>query len=217
MLARAFQDDPLAIYMLPKEHDRARLLPAHFTAVVKYGHLAGEVWTTEGRVDGVAVWLPPGHVEMHQDRMEQAGLTKLPSIIGADAVMRFTKFLEYLDPLRKRDASALHWYAMVIGVDPEKQGKGVGSYLLQPVLARTDSDGRPCYLETVQLNNVPFYRKHGFQTIVEDVEPKSGLRFWTFRRDPQASKTLSEKRLVMQRVSEISRLLSSSSLQAQAQ
>jgi len=67
MLARASQDDPLAIYMIPNEHDRARLLPAHFKAAIKYGYLAGEVWTTQGRVEGVSVWLPPKHLQMNPD------------------------------------------------------------------------------------------------------------------------------------------------------
>ena len=188
VLAQAFNDDPLAAYMLPKEEDRAVLLPAHFIAVVKYGLLSGEVWTTEGRVEGVSVWLPPGRLEMNPVRMHEAGFDELPSIIGFDAVQRFTEFFQYLEPIHKRDVQAEHWYAMVIGVAPESQGRGIGDSLLQPVLTRADLEGVPCYLETVQPTNVSFYRKHGFEVIVEEVEPRSRLRFWTFRRDPKRLK-----------------------------
>jgi hypothetical protein len=42
----------------------------------------------------------------------------------------------------------------------------------------------PCYLETAQRTNVPFYCHLGFSVVDEVVEPASGLTLWTFRRDP---------------------------------
>ena len=61
--------------------------------------------------------------------------------------------------------AAFVWYLALLGVDHDMQGQGVGSCILQPILARADAEQHPCYLETV--------------------EPRSGLRFWTFRREPQ--------------------------------
>ncbi len=49
-------------------------------------------------------------------------------------------------------------------------------------IARTQ--GVPCYLETAQPANVRFYTGNGFQLLVEGVEPKSGLHYWTFKREP---------------------------------
>jgi hypothetical protein len=34
--------------------------------------------------------------------------------------------------------------------------------------------------------NVRYFQRHGFQVVVEEVEPKSQIRFWTMRRDPGA-------------------------------
>ncbi len=184
VLTRAFLNDPLNVYMLPDEGDRRRLCPVHFAAFVKYGRLAGHVLTTEA-LEGVAVWFPPGRVEMQPELMDEAGISELPSILGADAFARFMGFLEYLEPLHKRDVQPQHWYLLVIGVEPQRQSSGIGSTLLRSVLAQADAERVPCYLETTQPTNVPFYRKHGFEIVVEDVEPTSGLRFWTFRRDPR--------------------------------
>ena len=64
--------------------------------------------------------------------------------------------------------------------------RGLGLALLQPVIDRADSAGLPCYLETAQPDNVAFYEHLGFTRLVEAVEPRSGLRLWTFRRDPPA-------------------------------
>ena len=75
---------------------------------------------------------------------------------------------------------------MVVGVAPEEQGKGIGRALLQPSIKRADTAGQPCYLETAQPANVGFYDRLGFRRVVDMVEPQSGLRLWTFRRDPAA-------------------------------
>ena len=55
---------------------------------------------------------------------------------------------------------------------------------MQPVLERADRDRLPCYLETAKEINVSFYKKHGFEVVVEDDLPGGGPRFWTMKRDP---------------------------------
>lgn len=50
---------------------------------------------------------------------------------------------------------------------------------------RADADGVPCYLETANEKNVPFYQKQGFSVIVDTIDSTSGLRLWTFRREPR--------------------------------
>lgn len=186
ILADSFFRDPIVLYMFPDESERARLLPWHFTAFVRYGHLFGEVYSTAGRTDGVAVWLPPGSVEMPDERIRQAGLDKAPEVLGRGPWERFTSVMSYLEQFHRRDVQMRHWYLPLIGIDSLQQGRGLGSALLEPVLARADDEALPCYLETVEPRNVPFYRRHGFRVITEDVEPRSGIRFWTFRRDPHS-------------------------------
>jgi ribosomal protein S18 acetylase RimI-like enzyme len=89
-----------------------------------------------------------------------------------------------VDPYHHRDVPAAHWYVMVVGVEPAAQGSGVGRALLQPIMDRAQAAGLPCYLETAQPNNVAFYEHLGFRRLVETVDHQSGLRLWTFRRDP---------------------------------
>ena len=54
VLARGFQDDSFQCYIIPDEEERWRLSPSIFAVLVRYGVLAGEVWTTEGKIRGVA-------------------------------------------------------------------------------------------------------------------------------------------------------------------
>ncbi|HRD29223.1 MAG TPA: GNAT family N-acetyltransferase, partial [Caulobacter sp.] len=58
-----------------------------------------------------------------------------------------------------------HWYLSMIGVDPSRQGQGLGAALLKAGLARCDADGLPAYLESSSPKNVPLYERHGFEVI----------------------------------------------------
>ena len=55
-----------------------------------------------------------------------------------------------------------HWYLNVVSTLPSRQGRGLGSVILQPPLAEADADGVPCYLESSNPRNVSLYLRHGF-------------------------------------------------------
>ena len=183
-LARAFQGDPLQTYVFPDPKERAARSPGHFAPLLRYGLQFGEVLTTAGAPAGAAVWLGPDAWDVTPERAAAAGLDDLPNALGAAAAERFFSVLAAIDPYHRRDVPAEHWYVMVVGVAPEAQGSGLGRALLQPIMDRADAAGQPCYLETAQPSNVAFYEHLGFRRVVETVEPQSGLRLWTFRRDP---------------------------------
>lgn len=145
------------------------------------------VWSTHEYLKGLAVSLPPRHSDAHF--LEDAGFHRLPSILGAEAHGRFTSFLDYLAPLRSRAVPGPHWYVMILGVDPRNQREGVGRSLLQEMFRRADAEGAPCYLETAQPRNVPFYTNSGFAVVDHGVEPSSALPYWTFLRNPRTSTT----------------------------
>lgn len=182
-LARAFHDDPLQTYILPDPADRAARSPAHFASILRYGLLFGEVFSLPGPASGAAVVLPPGGWEITPERAAAAGFDEWPTTLGAVAAERFVAALSVLEPFHHRDVPPAHWYVLLVGVSPEAQGSGRGRALLQPTLDRAAVAGQPCYLETAQPGNVPFYEHLGFRTLVHLVEPTSALPLWTFRRD----------------------------------
>ena len=188
-LSRAFHDDPLQTYVFPDAEERIALSPLHFTPLLRYGMLFGEVLTNAGQCAGAAVWLGPDAWEVTPERAEAAGLDRLPQDIGEAAAERFLGALTAIEPYHRSDVPPAHWYVMVVGVAPEARGTGLGRALLQPILDRADSSGLPCYLETAQPENVGFYEHLGFRTVVETVAEPSGLRLWTFRRDARRSRS----------------------------
>lgn len=57
-------------------------------------------------------------------------------------------------------------YLWFIGVNPELQGKGLGSALFQEIEAQNKTQ-LPTYLETSTETNLPFYQKLGFEVYRE--------------------------------------------------
>jgi ribosomal protein S18 acetylase RimI-like enzyme len=89
-----------------------------------------------------------------------------------------------MDELHKRKVPGPHWYLWALGVEPARQGQGIGSRLIAPVLAQADREGLPCYLETETAGNVAFYQKQGFYVVSDDLVPGQSLRIWTMLREP---------------------------------
>ncbi|MGI8551207.1 MAG: GNAT family N-acetyltransferase [Dehalococcoidia bacterium] len=84
--------------------------------------------------------------------------------------------------LKQRDLPGPCWYLNILGVDPIRQGTGIGGRLVKPILQRGDAQEMPCYLETFKERNLRFYQKHGFRVLAEAVLPEDGPRFWTMLR-----------------------------------
>ncbi len=130
------------------------------------------------------MWLPPGETAVTDERAAEAGLDTLADALGAAAADRFCSVLGAVEPYHRTDVPAEHWYVMVVGIEPTAQGLGLGRALLAPILEEARRDRLPCYLETAQPNNVPFYEHLGFHVLRDVVHESSGLRLWTFRLDP---------------------------------
>jgi len=184
-LARAFHDDPLMLYAIPDPAERARLLPEVYARMVRFGTLAGEVYVTAGALDGVALWLPP-NAKWTRENIEASGMHQMSGLIGDDAYQRYREVVGREWQARERDMTGACWYLFLLGVEPSRQRRGLGGAMMRPVLERARVEQVACYLETENQRNVAFYLKQGFEMIVNGEEAgASGVRFWTFRRQPK--------------------------------
>jgi ribosomal protein S18 acetylase RimI-like enzyme len=182
VMARAFQNDPMLKYLVHDDARRARLLPSFFGTVVRYCLRYGEVYTT-ATLDGLACWLPPGNTTPTIGRMLRIGVHVSPLQFGWMGLRRYAALADYTYATHKRSAPGQHWYLWALGVDPPRQGQGIGGMLMQPVLAQADGAALPCYLETENERNVLFYQKYGFQVGSEGEVPKGGLHVWGMLRE----------------------------------
>jgi ribosomal protein S18 acetylase RimI-like enzyme len=184
-LAHAFHDDPLMVYTVPDAAERTRVLPDVYARMIRFGVLTGEVYVTAGALEGVALWLPP-NAKWTRENIEASGMHETATLIGNDAYQRYREVVGREWNARERDMTGACWYLFLLGVEPNRQRRGLGGALMRPVLERADKEQVACYLETENQRNVAFYLKQGFDLIVNGEEAgASGVRFWTFRRTPK--------------------------------
>ena len=180
VLARAFQHDPAWSWVLPDPRRRAALLPWLFRLGFEVS--VADVWTTDGAVVGAARWLPPG----------RPGLRLVPALFAfvatpfrlREATGRFLAYGRAVESMRARAACGPHWYLAGIGVEPGRQRQGIGSALLEPGLEGATRDGLPCVLLTNAERNLSFYRRHGFEVILEADAPAGAPHAWAMVRNP---------------------------------
>ena len=76
-----------------------------------------------------------------------------------------------------------HWHVGPVSVEPQLQGKGIGSLVMQRFCNRMDREGELAWLETERPENVVFYRRLGFEVVSEsDVY---SLHTWFMQRAPR--------------------------------
>jgi len=178
-LARAFRDDPVHRWILPGELDWALASDAFFAMVIRDMLRHESVFTTD-RWEGAALWIPP-YPKSATLRERLAMAVRWYAALGR----RASEVGVQLTRIERAHPSEPHWYLAVLGTDPRHQGRGVGSALLAPILARCDADRVPAYLESSKRSNVPFYERHGFRVLGELVIA-GGPVIWRMQREARA-------------------------------
>jgi GNAT superfamily N-acetyltransferase len=180
MLVRAFDDDPVANFMFAGDRRRRMGLHSFFTSQIRRQYLAGgHVYTTGDRT-GVAVWGAPDRVRHGVLELVQL-LPTAPFLVSGHAA-RALRMLFEVDSLHPKEP---HWYLATLGTDPDHQGRGTGSGLLESVLARVDDEGMPAYLESSKERNVPFYARFGFEVVEEFRSSLGSPPIWRMWREPR--------------------------------
>jgi predicted N-acetyltransferase YhbS len=178
VLARAFRDDPIVRWPLPDVPDIEDRIRSMFTwAYVDLADL-GMVWESAGGT-GVAVWVPPGGAELliASDREVRDRLATLTD----DGGRRYGVLWDWIaDQLPDEP----HWFLDALGVDPSRQGEGIGGALVRWGLERAARDGVPVTLETGSKRNVAWYERFGFRVVHEGQPEPDGVRVSFMRLDP---------------------------------
>ena len=160
VLVRAFDADPVANYLLRQDAKRARAFELAFGTLVDHLILPeGEAYLA-GDADGVALWCPPDRWEVGLGRT----LPMVPSLARAVGLSRALKMARAMAVVQDRHPKEPHWYLFAIGVDPERQGRGIGGALLAHLLEREDVRAAPAYLEASTEGSSRLYERYGFQT-----------------------------------------------------
>ena len=183
MFGRALFDDPLSVHFIPNPGDRKRSLHHFFHFLIRVGQTYGQVYATSRALEGAAVWWP-GEVARGPLLKNFLDADRLIRKVGSEAMARFEAMGAFAGRIHLRYAPGPHWYLVLLAVDALHQGRGHATRLLGPMLDRLDQEGLPCYLETHNRQNVPVYRRFGFEMAEETLIPGTGTRHWAMLRPP---------------------------------
>ncbi len=182
VLARAFYDDPVMMYMLPDDKARARALPPMFATLTRHHFIprgGSEVASRDGAIGAATLWDPPGRLK--SSRWEE--LRMMPTL-----AWRFRSRGRQTQALGRAMDEAHpeepHWYLMVIGSDPSVRGAGFGQALMRSRLDRCDGERAPAYLEASKEELLPYYSRFGFEQIGE-IQIPDGPKMWPMWRAPR--------------------------------
>lgn len=182
MLARAFAHDPFFSYLAGDAPERNQRMRDGWNGILRYGSARlRHTWTTDD-LAGAAIWLPPGHRTPLLDSLRL--MPELARFVGWRRLRLVSDAIEELERHRRRHVRVPHFYLAALGVEPERQGTGIGTALMAPVLERCDRDRTPAYLETAAARNVLLYERVGFEVVEELILPTTDIRGWLMRRDP---------------------------------
>ncbi len=177
VLALAFQDDPVTRSHFPPGGDVIPTMRRFFGSVLEGEFLPrGLVLTTED-VAAVAVWLPPHTGEAAEETEDDGPPGFIRELFGAHAAI----VEEIIRIQRLHHLTERHYYLQFMGTLPDKQGRGIGSAVLAPVLERCDEEQLPAYLDASSERSRDFYLGRGFEVFGE-LPLSTGARFWQMRR-----------------------------------
>jgi GNAT superfamily N-acetyltransferase len=147
-------------------------------------HLGHEtLLVPEGEVVAASLWDPPGHWKIPVMAQLKMAPSLLVRVFGARSFSHLRDYAR-VEALHAEHTEP-HYYLAVLGTDPDHQGKGLGSALMQPILDRCDEEGVGAYLESSKESNIPFYSRHGFEVVSEHVFHQGGPSLWPMWRTPR--------------------------------
>ena len=154
------------------------MLPLYFRSATRAGHLYGEICATEN-LDGIAIWIRPENAAPFRRLMQlEPMLATLNQ--GREFAARYTNLYASVEEARRRLAHRPHWYLMMLVGDVSQ--RAIREALIEPVLARAESEMTSCYIETFSENNLPLYDASGFRIVGAGRISDGGPSFWAMAK-----------------------------------
>ena len=176
--AAGFYGDPVMCWAMRDDGTRLASLTWIFMGLARDMVADGAVHV--GDAACTSLWRGP-------DFDHHAGEGSLPDDLGeipmtGDELERLAILGEAIEATHPSEP---HWYLGVLSTRPERQGQGLGTAVLQPILDRCDADGVPAYLESSNPRNLTLYRRHGFVETGSLIELPDGPSLIPMWRDPR--------------------------------
>jgi ribosomal protein S18 acetylase RimI-like enzyme len=164
ILVNSFRDNKSVNYIIQQDSKKELRL----RRLMEYSHdvckLSGDVLITEDK-SGCALIIKPDKKKTSL----KAILLDIKFVNNCLGLSNVKKAMNRESKIKSYHPDGLIYYLWFIGVDPAKQGKGIGSSLLKEVIAEGQKENRIICLETSTLKNIPWYQAFGF-TIYQELD-----------------------------------------------
>ncbi len=130
----------------------------------------------------VALWKnSPGNKMTFRLLVEYIRFTWIFGFSKIKAISKLEKLIHQRHPQTED-----YFFLWIIGTHQDHQQKGIGSSLLAPMLEAANQQQKAIYLETTNEENIPFYKKRGFEVHDEvEIESPTRMRIYFMRRLPK--------------------------------
>jgi ribosomal protein S18 acetylase RimI-like enzyme len=166
LLGRGMRDNPVNVRAFgPKSGLREKALQRFFEPVVGGLLRRGSVLAAvrEKRIVGVCGMAGPGRCQATFGEK----LRILPTVVVGNGVGVPLRVLRWTGEWARRDPAEPHWHLGPVAVDPDLQGQGIGSAMLEDFCLQMGERHTLSYLETDKTENVRFYERFGYTVVAE--------------------------------------------------
>lgn len=175
ILTSSFDSNKSVNFIIRQDNSRVRRIKKLMEYSFDVCYLFGQVFLSDDKNACALIVLPDKKKTTFRSILLDAKLAF--TSIGLSNIRRaFARELK----IKKMYPKELMYYLWFIGVDPSVQNNGIGSGLLREIIEESQSIGRPIYLETSTLKNIPWYKKFDF-TIYNEIN--LGYKLFFLKRE----------------------------------
>jgi GNAT superfamily N-acetyltransferase len=158
LLTKSFEKNKSVNYVIRQNHKKFRRIYELMDYSFEQCYLFGEVYLSDDR-KACALLLYP-HQKTTTFKTIQLDFKLLFHTISLKNISKTLKRESKIKQIQPKINMIYLWF---IGVDPKFQHAGIGTKLLEELMAYAQQQNLPLYLETSSVQNLPWYKKHGFQ------------------------------------------------------
>lgn len=169
--SKAFINDETSKFLLSSKLTQEALYEFYF---VLYNAVYEKMYmfADSEDINGFIIFSSMENSEISLLEFIKAGGLKIIFSLGIDLIFRSLEYEKNCINIRKYFVQKNNWHIFQFGVNPEKQGIGLGSKIIKPVLNWFNSKNITCFLETHKDVNVDIYSHFGFVLKSIDTLPR---------------------------------------------
>lgn len=157
ILTDSFETNQSVNYIVKQDKKRVKRIRSLMDYSFEVCYSFGEVFLSDDKKACALILFPD-----KKKTTLKSILLDVKLILSSVGVSNIRKALNRESKIKAIQPKELMYYLWFIGVDPKHQNSGIGTELLNDVIKDSNLMERPIYLETSTLNNLPWYKKFGF-------------------------------------------------------